>query len=76
MKSRAKIRETKAALSQSGNDVAAAFAQVDALIEDEIQTIEAEVRDGVSPVPVCDFGDIAAGRIDDDMTARIKRAVW
>ena len=37
---RAKIRETKAALSQSGNDVAAAFAQVDALIEDEIQTIE------------------------------------
>ena len=70
---RAKIRETKAALSQSGNDVAAAFAQVDALIEDEIQTIEAEVRDGVSPVPVCDFGDIAAGRIDDDMTARIKQ---
>ena len=70
---RAKIRETKAALSQSGNDVAAAFAQVDALIEDEIQTIDAEVRDGVSPVPVCDFGDIAAGRIDDDMTARIKQ---
>ena len=31
---RAKIRETKAALSQSGNDVAAAFAQVDALIAD------------------------------------------
>ena len=68
-----RIRQTKAELRRSGIDIAGAFAAIDKLIEDQIQTIEAEQRDGVSPIPVCDFSDVAAGRIDAAMTARIKQ---
>ena len=68
-----RIRQTKAELRRSGIDIAGAFAAIDKLIEDQIQTIDAEQRDGVSPIPVCDFSDVAAGRIDAAMTARIKQ---
>ena len=67
------IREAKAAVRDSGTDVAAAFAGMDMLVEAQIRQIEAEVAEGVSPVPVCDYGDVAAGRIDSAMTARIKQ---
>ena len=43
---RSKIRQTKAELRRSGIDIAGAFAAIDKLIEDQIQTIEAEQRDG------------------------------
>ena len=67
------IREAKAAVRDGGTDVAAAFAGMDMLVEAQIRQIEAEVAEGVSPVPVCDYGDVAAGRIDSVMTARIKQ---
>ena len=67
------IREVKAAVRDGGTDVAAAFAGMDMLVEAQIRQIEAEVAEGVSPVPVCDYGDVAAGRIDSAMTARIKQ---
>ena len=67
------IREAKAAVRDGGTDVAAAFAGMDMLVEAQIRQIEAEVAEGVSPVPVCDYGDVAAGRIDSAMTARIKQ---
>lgn len=70
---RKKIRETKAELRQTGIDLEVAFKTVDALVEAQVQTIEAEQRDGVSPIPVCDFSDVAAGQIDAAMTARIKQ---
>ena len=70
---RSKIRQTKAELRRSGIDIAGAFAAIDKLIEDQIQTIEAEQRDGGSPIPVCNFSDVAAGQIDAAMTARIKQ---
>ncbi|MEC8261758.1 MAG: YbiU family protein [Pseudomonadota bacterium] len=67
------IREAKAAVRDGGTDVAAAFAGMDMLVEAQIRQIEAEVAEGVSPVPVCDYGDVAAGRIDSAMTAMIKQ---
>jgi hypothetical protein len=70
---RKKIRETKAELRQTGIDLEVAFKTVDALVEAQVQTIEAEQRDGVSPIPVCDFSDVASGQIDAAMTARIKQ---
>ena len=70
---RAQISKTKADFRKNGVDLAAAFEKVDALIEAQIQTIETEVKSGISPVPVCDYADIAAGGLDDDMTARIKQ---
>ena len=70
---RAQISKTKADLRKNGVDLAVAFEKVDALIEAQIQTIETEVKSGISPVPVCDYADITAGGLDDDMTARIKQ---
>ena len=67
------IRAVKAELRDNGTDVGAAFARMDELVESQIQQIEAEVAAGISPVPVCDFADVADGRIDDAMTANIKQ---
>ena len=67
------IRAVKAELRDRGTDVGAAFARMDELVESQIQQIEAEVAAGISPVPVCDFADVADGRIDDAMTANIKQ---
>jgi len=66
------IREMKAGVRASGFDVAAAFDAVDARTEVQIRQIESEVAAGETPVPVCDFADVAGGRIDAAMTARIK----
>ena len=69
---RAEIRRVKANLKSSGLDVAATFDKVDAILETQIQKIETEVAAGESPVPVLDYADVAAGRIDDAATNRIK----
>ena len=66
------ISDFKSNLKGSGADVASTFAAVDAVVEAQIQTIEAEVAAGQSPVPVHDYADVAAGRIDEAATARIK----
>ena len=67
------IRRMKATLAATGVDLAAAFARIDSLVEDQIRQIESEVAAGISPVPVCDFADVAAGAVDADMTGRIKQ---
>ena len=67
------IRAVKAELRDNGTDVGAAFARMDELVESQIRQIEAEVAAGISPVPVCNFADMADGRIDDAMTANIKQ---
>jgi len=66
------ISKFKSNLKGSGTDVAATFAAVDAVVESQIQTIEAEVAAGQSPIPVHDYAEVAAGRIDEAATARIK----
>ena len=72
-KIRHKLSEFKYNLKTSGVDVAATFASVDAAVEKQIEAIEAEVAAGQSPIPVHDYADVAAGRIDEAATARIKQ---
>ena len=67
------IRAAKAEICNSGIDIAAAFARIDELVEAQIQQVEAEVAAGISPVPVCEYADIADGRIDEAMTAKIRQ---
>ena len=67
------ISDFKSNLKGSGADVASTFAAVDAVVEAQIQTIEAEVAAGQSPVPVHDYADVAAGRIDEAATAQSSR---
>ncbi len=67
------IRKMKAEIRGSGVDLGAAFAAIDSLVETQIGQIEADVAAGTSPVPVCDFGDLASGRIDDAVTSRIRQ---
>jgi len=67
------IRAVKAEIRSMGTDVGAAFARMDELVESQIQQIESEVAAGTSPVPVCDYADVAQGRIDDAMTSKIKQ---
>ena len=67
------IRRMKATLAATGVDLAAAFARIDSLVEDQIRQIESEVAAGISPVPVCDFADVAAGAVDAATTGRIKQ---
>jgi len=66
------ISEFKMNLKASGVDVAASFAAVDAMVDSQIQTIEAEMAAGQSPIPVHDYADVATGQIDEAATARIK----
>lgn len=70
---RVAIRAAKAEIRDSGADVAAAFAGIDALVETRIRQIESEVAAGISPVPVCDYADVAGGDIDEAMTAKIRQ---
>jgi hypothetical protein len=67
------IREMKAGLKRSGVDIAAAFAKMDAVVEAQIRQIETERQAGASPVPECDFADIATGAVGPGMTDRIKQ---
>ena len=67
------IRAVKAEHRAGGVDVGAAFDRVDQMIETQICQIEDEVAGGISTVPVCDFADVATGRIDAALTARIKQ---
>ena len=66
------ISDFKIRLKGSGVDAAATFAMVDAVIEAQVQAIEAEVAAGLSPIPVHDFAEVESGQIDDAATARIK----
>ena len=66
------ISEFKMNLKASGVDVAASFAAVDAMVDSQIQTIEAEMAAGQSPIPVHDYADVETGQIDEAATARIK----
>lgn len=67
------IRKMKAGLKGAGVDIAAAFAKIDVLVEAQIRQIEAERDAGISPVPECDFADIAAGAVTDEITGKIKQ---
>jgi len=67
------IRKVKADLKGSGVDLAAALAKIDTLVEAQIRQIEAERDAGNSPVPECDFADVAAGTVDPAMTALIRQ---
>ena len=67
------IRKMKAGLKGAGVDIAAAFAKIDVLVEAQIRQIEAERDAGISPVPECDFADIAAGVVTDEITGKIKQ---
>lgn len=67
------IRKMKAEIRGSGVDLGAAFAAIDSLVETQIGQIEADVAAGTSPVPVCDYADLASGRIGDAMTSRIRQ---
>ena len=67
------ISDFKSNLKTLGVDVAAAFSAVDAAVEKQIEAIEAEVAAGLSPIPVHDYADVAAGRIDEAATTRIKQ---
>ena len=67
------ISDFKSNLKTSGVDVAAAFSAVDAAVEKQIEAIEAEVAAGLSPIPVHDYADVAAGRIGEAATTRIKQ---
>ena len=66
------IADFKANLKGSGVDVGAAFAAIDAVLDSQIQAIEAEVAAGQSSIPVHDYADVAAGRIADAAATRIK----
>ena len=67
------IRRVKADLKGSGVDIAGAFAKIDSIIETQVRQIEAEREAGTSPVPVCDFAEIAAGTVDPAMTGLIRQ---
>ena len=67
------IRVAKAELRAGGVDVGAAFGRIDQMVETQIRQIEDEVASGISPVPVCDYAEVAEGRIDEALTARIKQ---
>ena len=67
------IRKMKAGLKGAGVDIAAAFAKIDVLVEAQIRQIEAERDAGISPVPECDFADIAAGAVTVEITGKIKQ---
>ena len=58
---RAAIRAAKADIRSSGVDLTTAFEAIDALVEKQIRQIETEMASGISPVPVCDFNDVASG---------------
>ena len=67
------IRRVKAGLKSSGVDLAAAFAKIDRLVETQVRQIEGERDAGTSTIPECEFGDIAAGTVSDELSARIKQ---
>ncbi len=67
------VRRLKAEVRATGVDIAGAFAKIDSLVEAQIRKIESEVAAGASPVPVCDFADVAAGAVDAEITGRIKQ---
>lgn len=67
------IRATKSALRSRIGDVAAAFAQVEAYIADQVAEIEETRALGGEVWPVIDYADIAAGRVSADDLARIHR---
>ncbi len=67
------IREAKAALRGRIGDVAAAFAQVESFIADEIAEI-AEIKErGEEVWPVLDYDDIAAGTVSRQQLEAIHR---
>ena len=68
---RTAIRAAKADIRSSGVDLAAAFTAIDSLVEKQICRIETEMASGISPVPVCDFGDVASGKVDPAMAEKI-----
>ena len=68
---RTAIRAAKADIRSSGVDLAAAFTAIDSLVEEQICRIETEMASGISPVPVCDFGDVASGKVDPAMAEKI-----
>ena len=68
---RAAIRAAKADIKASGVDVAASFAAIDSMVEEQIGQIEAEVDAGISPIPVCDYGDVASGSVAPETVAKI-----
>ncbi len=70
---RESVRRLKAEVRATGVDIAGAFAKIDSLVEAQIRKIESEVAAGTSPVPVCDFADVAAGAVDAEITGRIKQ---
>ena len=70
---RESVRRLKAEVRATGVDIAGAFAKIDSLVEAQIRKIESEVAAGASPVPVCDFADVAAGAVDAEITGRIKQ---
>ena len=67
------IRRMKAEVRASGVDIAAAFAAIDSRLEDQLRQVETEVAAGISPVPVCEFADVADGGISAEMTAKIRQ---
>jgi len=67
------IRKVKSELKSSGVDVAAAFARIDEIVEAQIRQIETEREAGISPVPECDFAEVAAGSVSDHLIDSIKR---
>ena len=67
------IRQVKAGLKESGVNIAAAFAKIDLLVEAQIRQIEAERDAGISPVPECDFAEVAEATVSDEITGKIRQ---
>mgnify|MGYP001427493767 FL=1 len=73
----AATREVKAALkariAASGRTVEEVFAQVEALVTERVEEIEAELAAGRSAWPEVDYADIAAGTVPAETMALIQR---
>jgi hypothetical protein len=67
------IRRVKTELKSSGIDLAAAFAKIDMIVETQVRQIEAERDAGTSTIPECEFADIAAGTVSDELSGRIRQ---
>lgn len=67
------IREMKQNLRQQIGDVEAAFAEVSALIEREVETIEAKKAKGKAIWPVIAYTDIEQGKVSSDQVDDIHR---
>ncbi len=67
------IRKMKAGVKGSGVNLATAFAKIDVLVEAQIRQIEAERDAGISPVPECDFADIADATVSDEIWDKVRQ---